>query len=164
MLTIFTEEPERYDKLNNATTTRAYGFVLQQYKIYNNLTSKVIREGEKDWKHAEDYSTALDYEKSYEYWKIFMTKYEGEEAKVNVELCQRLIEQIEPMIDYFTNHNKKEYRSMSLLTAVDHSNSLAVAKLIDIAYVTDFDEGVERDEGVLLGLMNIKKILNSCLE
>ena len=145
--------------MNKATTTRAYGFVLQLYKIINNETGKVVKEGEKDWNHSADFSTALNYEKSFEYWKIFMTKYEGEQDTLNVELCQNLIGQIEPMIDYFTNHNKKEYRSMSLLTAVDHTKSLAVAKLIDIAYITDLDEGVERDEGVLLGLLNIKKIL-----
>ena len=138
--------------------------MLEEYKIIHNLTEEVIVEGKKDWRDSEDYSTALDYQQSYEYWKIFMTKYEDEEAKVNVELCQKLIEQIEPMIDYFTNHNKKEYRSMSLLTAIDHNKSLVVAKLIDISYVYDLDEGVERDEGVLLGLTNIKKILNDLMK
>jgi len=150
--------------VNNATTTRKYGFVLQLYKIYNNLTGSITHQGDKDWALSEDLSTALSYEKTVEYWKFFMTKYEGEEAKINVKLCQKLIEQIKPMIDYFTNDSKKEFRAMSLLTVVDHSKSLAVARLIDIAYMYDLDDGVERDEGVLLGLVNIKKILTSLLE
>jgi hypothetical protein len=138
--------------------------VLHQYKIVNNLTKEVVLKGGKDYMKKEDFSTALTFQTTSDYWKNFLTKYTLDGPEINSTVAKSFLGKLDEMIDFFENYNKYEFRSMSLFTAVDHSQDLYVIKLIDIAYITDLEPGEERDEGVLLGLKSIKAIIEKVME
>jgi hypothetical protein len=129
----------------------------------NNHTKEIIHKGEKDWIHSEDYSTSLSYEQTVDYWKKLLTKYSEEGEQINIKICKSFCESLDEMIDLFANYNKLEFRSMSVLAAVDHNNDLWFIKLIDIAYISELDPELERDEGVLTGLKSIKQIIEEIM-
>uniref|UniRef100_A0A7S3J858 Kinase n=1 Tax=Euplotes harpa TaxID=151035 RepID=A0A7S3J858_9SPIT len=162
----FLKNPERYAVMSKATTYGEYGFVLFEYHIKNNLTKEKVLDGGKDWlvNNKRDYSKSLTFEQTVKYIKMFFVKYTEDSEHINLDAVKYSLAEVMKMIDFFENYNTLEYRCTSIFIILDHSQEKYVVKLIDISYYNPLDEGLERDENVLLGLRNIRKILQSIID
>jgi len=65
------------------------------------------------------------------------------------------------MLDYFVNHHSRQIVGSSILFIVDNINNQHDMRIIDIASSEDFDDVSKRDEGYIIGLQSLIKILST---
>jgi hypothetical protein len=66
----------------------------------------------------------------------------------------------EEMLHFFENHNSRQITGSSILMIVDNVCNGYDMRIIDISSMKDYDDLNERDQGYIVGLKNIIRILN----
>ena len=64
------------------------------------------------------------------------------------------------MLDYFQHYNTRMITGSSVLFIVDNVSKSFDMRIIDLSHFVDLEESTQRDQGYIIGLTNILKILN----
>ena len=87
----------------------------------------------------------------------FLKKFDSEE--LYVEALNFYIQKLEEMLIFFEKMNSRRIIGSSVLMMLDKTNNTYDLRLIDLATIEDSENLDERDEGFILGIQNILKIL-----
>ena len=140
--------------IDDNTISRVYAFRTTTYKIINEETQEVLQYGNKAY-YLKDGEYGFDHPLG----KIDINLQLLESLVQTEEVKQAMLKKIDDIIQYFDTYCRYEFRGLSVLLIVSHTQKLYDAKMIDLEYMYELPEG-EKDKDMLRGLRNVKNMLN----